>query len=175
MLSIRKLKTRLPKYKLELTTGIHACIDHVFVNIREFKMTTGSHENVAWKVNSHYFSLYRDYSNSLTLLNARELFWSWMSKEKENLSLIACIAFSSGSPAVTTKKCWTKRDTSAKLLFCLVSQVQKTRLSSSLRVAVFGTSFTERGKQSPAKKLVKLALYGIFLKTQRRNYISPSR
>ena len=30
-------------------------------------------------------------------------------------------------------------------------------------------------EQSPAKKLVKLALYGIFLKTQRRNYISPSR
>ena len=35
--------------------------------------------------------------------------------------------------------------------------------------------FYGRGKQSPAKKLVKLALYGIFLKTQRRNYISPSR
>ena len=26
------------KYKLELTTGIHAYIDHVFVNIREFEM-----------------------------------------------------------------------------------------------------------------------------------------
>ena len=42
-------------------------------------------------MNSHFFSLYRDYSNSLTLLNASELFWSWISinhiqvhKEKEN-------------------------------------------------------------------------------------------
>ena len=26
------------KYKLELTTGIQAYIDHVFVNIREFEM-----------------------------------------------------------------------------------------------------------------------------------------
>ena len=42
-------------------------------------------------MNSHFFSLYRDYSNSLTLSNASELFWSWISinhiqvhKEKEN-------------------------------------------------------------------------------------------
>ena len=33
-----KTKVAFPKYKLELTTGIHACIDHAFVNIREFKM-----------------------------------------------------------------------------------------------------------------------------------------
>ena len=30
-------------------------------------------------MNSHFFSLYRDYSNSLTLSNASELFWSWIS------------------------------------------------------------------------------------------------
>ena len=35
-------------------------------------------------MNSHFLSLYRDYSNSLTLLNKSELFWSWISKEKEN-------------------------------------------------------------------------------------------
>ena len=29
VLSARKLKTLFQKYKLELTTGIHACIDHV--------------------------------------------------------------------------------------------------------------------------------------------------
>ena len=48
------------KHKLELTTGIHA----------------HSNENIASKVNSHFFILYRDYSNSLTLSNASELFWS---------------------------------------------------------------------------------------------------
>ena len=72
------------KYKLELTTGIHA----------------HSNENVAWKVNSHFFILYRDYSNSLTLSNASELFWSWTSinhiqiyKEKKNF-VIACFRLS---------------------------------------------------------------------------------
>ena len=46
----QKLKTLFQKYKLELTTGIHACVDHAFVNIREFKMpwqltaTKTSHE-----------------------------------------------------------------------------------------------------------------------------------
>ena len=39
ILSARKLKTLFQKYKLELTTGIHAYIDHAFVNIREFKIT----------------------------------------------------------------------------------------------------------------------------------------
>ena len=38
ILSTRKLKTLFQKYKLELTTGNQACIDHAFVNIREFKM-----------------------------------------------------------------------------------------------------------------------------------------
>ena len=50
ILSARKLKTLFQKYKLELTTGIHAFIDHAFVNSREFKMprqltaTKTSHE-----------------------------------------------------------------------------------------------------------------------------------
>ena len=30
--------TLFQKYKLELTTVIHACIDHAFVNVKEFKM-----------------------------------------------------------------------------------------------------------------------------------------
>ena len=57
-MSARKLKTLFQKYKLELTTGIHACIDHVFVNIREFNMprqlttTKTSHEE--W---THIFSV----------------------------------------------------------------------------------------------------------------------
>ena len=56
ILSSRKLKMLFQKYKLELTTGIHACIDHAFVNIGEFKMsrqlraTKTSHD---W-VNSHF-------------------------------------------------------------------------------------------------------------------------
>ena len=58
ILSARKLKTLFQKYKLELTTGIHACIDHAFVNIREFNMprqlttTKTSHEE--W---THIFSV----------------------------------------------------------------------------------------------------------------------
>ena len=38
ILSTRKVKMLFQKYKLELTTGIDACIDHAFVNIRELKM-----------------------------------------------------------------------------------------------------------------------------------------
>ena len=54
----RKLQTLFQKYKLELTTGIHACIDQAFVNIREFNMprqlttTKTSHEE--W---THIFSV----------------------------------------------------------------------------------------------------------------------
>ena len=74
ILSARKLKTLFQKYKLELTTGIHTCIGHAScVNTREFlkiprrlTATKTSHG----KVNSHFFSLYRDYSNWLTLSNA---------------------------------------------------------------------------------------------------------
>ena len=40
ILSTRKLKTLCQNYKLELTTGI-ACIDHAFVNIREFNRAYG--------------------------------------------------------------------------------------------------------------------------------------
>ena len=107
ILSTRKLKGLFQKDKFELTTGIHTFIDHAFVNIRELKMPRQltamktSHE----KVNSHFFSLYRDYSNSLTLSNASEPFWSWISvnhiqvhKEKEILSLLA---FTSPSQNVT--------------------------------------------------------------------------
>ena len=48
--STRKLKMLFQKYKLELTTGIHVCIDHTFLNIQEIKMprqltaTKTSHE-----------------------------------------------------------------------------------------------------------------------------------
>ena len=58
MLSTRKLKKLFQTYKLELTTGINAYIDYTFD-----ATTADSHENLAWKVNSHFFSLYRDYSN----------------------------------------------------------------------------------------------------------------
>ena len=38
ILSARKIKTLFQKYKLELTTGIRACIDHAFASIWEFNM-----------------------------------------------------------------------------------------------------------------------------------------
>ena len=53
-------------------------------------------------------------------------------------------------------------------------QDEDISMAHRLPTAVFGMSFTERGKQSLAKKLVKLAHEGIFLKTQRRNYLFPS-
>ena len=54
ILSARKLQTLFQKYKLQLTTGIQACMGHVLRKYvyREFlKDTTraDSHENVAWK------------------------------------------------------------------------------------------------------------------------------
>ena len=84
ILSAGKLKTLFQKYRLELTTCIHACIGHAScVNTRKvLKDTTkaDSHDNVAWKSEfTFYFCLYRDHSNSLTLSNASELFWSWIS------------------------------------------------------------------------------------------------
>ena len=54
----------------------------VLRNTREFlKDTTvaDSHKTSHGKVNSHFFSLYHNYSNSLTLSNASELFCSWIS------------------------------------------------------------------------------------------------
>ena len=56
-------------------------------------MTKTSHG----KGNSHFFSFYRDYSNSLTLSNVSELFWSWISISISNISMkrmnfvIACL------------------------------------------------------------------------------------
>ena len=52
-------------------------LSRLCVNIREFlkdTTTTDIHEIVAWKR-----EFYRDNSNSLTLSNASELFWSWIS------------------------------------------------------------------------------------------------
>ena len=84
ILSARKLKTLSKKYKLEFNYNRHSRLN---------RSPLPSHG----KVNSHFFSLYRDYSNSLTLSNASELFWSWISinhiqvhKEKENF-VIACL------------------------------------------------------------------------------------
>ena len=77
ILCAQKLKTLFQKYKLQLTTGIHTCIGHVLRKYiyREFLKDTTT-ETSNGKVNSYFFSLYRDYSNSLTLSNASELFWS---------------------------------------------------------------------------------------------------
>ena len=59
IVSTRKLKTLFQKYKLELTTGIHACIGRTScVNTREFlkdTTTADSHENVAWKSEFTFF------------------------------------------------------------------------------------------------------------------------
>ena len=53
-----KLNTLFQKYKLELTTGIHAYIGHLCVKIREFlkdTTTADGHENFAWKSEFTFF------------------------------------------------------------------------------------------------------------------------
>ena len=140
LLSTRKLKTLFLKYKLELTTGIHACIDLAFANIRD----SWQPRKRRMKSEFTFFSLYRDYSNSLTLSNANELFWSRISvnhikvhKEKENF-VIACLRPSQNmklavkfSRAVMAKKCTKKRDVRAKLLFSLVKLLLFYRLGAA--------------------------------------------
>ena len=82
ILSARKLNTLSKNTSLSLQQvfmleSVTSC-----VNIREVlkdTTTAASHENVAWKSDSHFFSLYRDYSNSLTFPHASELFWNWIS------------------------------------------------------------------------------------------------
>ena len=61
ILSARKLKTLFQKYKLQLTTGIQACMGHVlrkYIYGEFLKETTtaDSHENVAWKSEFIFFS-----------------------------------------------------------------------------------------------------------------------
>ena len=84
ILSARKLKALFQKYKLQLTTGIHACIGHVlrkYIYRELLKDTTM--ETSHGKVNAYFFlSFYRDYFNSLTLSNASELLWSWISNNQ---------------------------------------------------------------------------------------------
>ena len=56
ILSARKLKTLFQKYKLQLTTGIHACIGHVLRKYihREFLKDTAT-ETSHGKVNLYFF------------------------------------------------------------------------------------------------------------------------
>ena len=138
ILSARKVKTLLQKYKLEHTSGIHVWIGHV---LRKYYGVFKSYHD-GWQPRQrrmekwiHMFSsLYRDYSNSLTLSHASELFWRWISirpypslRREWILSLLVCVlhktwnsAFSQVVVQLTAKKCTKKRDARAKLLFCLV-------------------------------------------------------
>ena len=119
--SVRKLKTLFQKYKLQLTTVIHACIGHVLRKYvyREFlkdSTTADSHENViffqsiSWLFQLAYF-----------VTNASELFWSWIlstiSKFMKRMNfVIACLRPSqnvklgifTGSRAVDSKEMYKK-------------------------------------------------------------------
>ena len=58
ILSARKAKTLFQKYKLELTTSIHACIGHILIKCWGFlKDTTmaDNYENVTWKKEFTFF------------------------------------------------------------------------------------------------------------------------
>ena len=82
ILSTRKLKTLFQKYKLELITGIHPCINHTFLNIQEIKMP--------WQLTAMK-TLHEKWIHILSVsiviiptrityfVNASELFWSWIS------------------------------------------------------------------------------------------------
>ena len=69
ILSARKLKTLFQKYKLQLTTGIHACIGHVLRKYiyREFLKDTTTKRSHG-KVNSYFFSV------SIVIIPTRLLF-----------------------------------------------------------------------------------------------------
>ena len=88
-----KTTDAFPKIKAWAYNRHSPCIDHAFVNITELKMPWQLTRKR--KVNSLFFSLYRDYSNSLTLSSASKLFWSWISinhiqvhREKENFVML---------------------------------------------------------------------------------------
>ena len=94
-------------------------------------------ENVTEKVNLRSFCLNSNYSYSLTLSNVGKPYWSLISRdynqtqtEKQNF-IVACLCspyntklgiFTSQS-CKTGKKCTTKHDARAKLLFCLLNQL----------------------------------------------------
>ena len=85
------------------------------------------------KVNSYFFSFYRDYSNSLTFTNASELFWSWIyinhiqvHEENEfchclftSLTKHGWLGIFTGSCAVDGKEMYKKVWCSCKAFFCL--------------------------------------------------------
>ena len=96
---------------------------------RRLQATKTSHG----KVSSYFFSLYRDYSNSLTLSHASELFWSWISINHTQLheenEFCHCLFTSYTKREIrhfhdvvqlTATKCTKKRYARAKLLFCLI-------------------------------------------------------
>ena len=62
ILSVRKLQTLFQNYKLQLTTGIQACMGHVlrkyiYGEFLKDTTTADSHENVAWKSEFIFFSV----------------------------------------------------------------------------------------------------------------------
>ena len=81
ILSARKLKALFQKYKLQVTTGIRPWIGHVLRKYiyRELFKKIPQRKRRMEKWIHIFFSLYLDYSNSLTLSNASELLWSWIS------------------------------------------------------------------------------------------------
>ena len=140
ILSARKLKTLFQKYKLELTTGIHACIGHAScVNTREFlkdTTTADSHENVAWKSEFTFFqslswlfqlAYFVKCKRTLLELNFYQPYpSSWREWILSLLVFVLHKTWNKSFPRVvvqlTAKKCTKKRDALAKLLFCLVSR-----------------------------------------------------
>ena len=99
-------------------------------------------------MNSHFFSLYRDYSNSLTLSNASELFWRWISinhiqvhLEKENF-VIACLRPSqnvklgifTGSRAVDGKEMYKKAWCTCKVVVLPCQAIAFFTFSSPLHL-----------------------------------------
>ena len=135
ILSARKLKTLFQKYKLELTTGVHACIGQAScVNTREFlkdTTTADSHENVAWKSEFIFFSVsiviiptrllcQMQANSSINHIQGHEeneichcLFTSFTKREIRHFFRVVV--------QLTARKCTKKRDAHVKLLFWLVN------------------------------------------------------
>ena len=88
-------------------------------------------------MNSRSFKLYRDYSNSLTLSNASEVFWSripgtvskFIKRKKISLSVVNVLHKKCEIRqfhVVVVQKCTKKRDVRAVLLFYLLGSLSST-------------------------------------------------
>ena len=104
-MSVRKLRHDRPSGWFSKSRGLSASISFlssppppssfigVILDSRSSFVAPEPHGNACYAGYIFFFSLNRDYSNSLTLSNASELFWSWISSSWREwiLPLLVCV------------------------------------------------------------------------------------